>query len=296
MRTPNKKQAWGLDLCGYSNKATLACAEVIDCKISVILFSDHPFAVKKKPWDMLSANDNDQVGDEVGFINPMVKESLYVDCPIDLQKLGAAAGKKFKWELDKRSVDQALKGLSPLASLLGALVTRFRSVLERANSLERVGKNVFETYPAVSLELWRTEGLEKEKSDPYKSSGGIKWLVNDNQWVACDNSEKKESQLAKIVNKLNIVPTNIQHEESLNHHELDAILCALTGVSYFNDDDLLKEVKNRLLVQMTEQGIREETKREVLESVSLPNGYRLCDLNKLKKPIILERKPWPPEG
>ncbi|NBW98347.1 DUF429 domain-containing protein [bacterium] len=313
MSKSSKGQAWGLDLCGYHKKAALAFAKEERREIKVTLYEGHPFSMTRTDWDEVPHQR------EIEFINKQIESTpLYVDCPIDLQGLANATNKKYKWQLDKRPIDQALGGLAPLATYVGALVSRFRLLLPT----DRFGTRVFETYPAGSLKLWGRQRNFGQEGESYKGYR-IQW--EGKEWAAMKGKNEKKhakaAQLAKIVNKVGIRPCGpTPNEETLNHDELDAILCALAGLRRLSDGELRDQMKERLLkkieqkrsgtLKKTRNRNEKETARNKLESefnlaidiinqFTLPKGYRLCDLAKLKKEkkkIIIKREDWPPEG
>lgn len=144
---------------------------------------------------------------------------LYVDVPIDLQGLPSPGGELYPWQLVKRLVDFAFEALPPLADRIGSVVARFANLLRSLPSEhpDPLGQRLYETYPAASLRL---SGLPYEG---YKEKNA-RVAFEGSQWVG--NGQRGE-RLACIANNLRMTASL---GTELGHDELDAVVCALTGV------------------------------------------------------------------
>jgi hypothetical protein len=114
MRDYTVKKAFGLDLAGYATgQSALARATVNDDgPPTVTILTDSLFSCEIHGADNLPA----VCATEVGCLQAMLKEGpLFIDVPIDLQRLLAPQNPRFVWQLTKRAVDQAFGGLPPLA-------------------------------------------------------------------------------------------------------------------------------------------------------------------------------------
>ena len=164
------------------------------------------------------------------------KGNLSVDVPIDLQGLmgldppeeqkeGAPWG---VWELTLRPVDYAFNALPALADRLGAPAARFRNILATCQR-NQLGSRLWETYPGAVLhgtlrlqDACCTEHIAKQNKITYKG-----------QETKYDGAEWKGNGLACIANALNIKPKCPADFDDVpfSDDELDAVLCALTGVA-----------------------------------------------------------------
>src|SRR5438477_3337874 len=101
----------------------------------------------------------------------------------------------YYWQLVKRPVDHIFKALEPLASNLGFAVARISHLLGRLaadNAGLMLGENLFETYPAATLQLvWHTNKLTGEK---YK---GGKIVYRDGRWQGQAGKKKDEKARKK---------------------------------------------------------------------------------------------------
>jgi len=152
-----------------------------------------------------------------------------VDIPLDLQGLPLAEPIDYTWQLTRRPVDYALRGMPPLADRIGAAVARFQYILSGLPDVI-IGKHIFETYPALMLDLMGLP-LSRYKGQPIIFSEG-KW---------------QGGLLAELATQLNFVA---EDNTQLNDDEFDAILCALAGVADPEDrleGDLLRKIINQQL-------------------------------------------------
>lgn len=249
------KTAFGLDIAGYSTgKSGFSKAwRKSDNSIIVTVYRGHVFSKRcdgKKPLDNIAIKERE-------LLQACCKNSvLMVDTPIDLQGLPYSDNASFIWQLTLRPVDYAFGGMAPLANYIGAPVARFQNMMSASSDLNRaesiVGEHIFETYPAKSLNL-----LEL----PYEKYKGYKISFKDGHWT--------EGEAAKIAEGLGLIAEN---GETLNDDELDAIICAITGVV---DDDLTlqgDELKHEI-----SNGIKDKLKIDDLDGINVepPLGYVL---------------------
>ncbi len=211
------KTAFGLDIAGYSTgKSGFVRADRKDNNsIEITVFRRHAFAEKcgaKTPLD------DDIVKNEKELLIACCKKGcLLVDIPIDLQELPCPNNVKFIWELVKRPVDFAFGAMSPLAERIGYPVARFLKLFSSIKDEfeEPLGKQIFETYPAGSLKLLKSQ-IPNLPFNRYKK-----------QQAEFKNGCWNGGQLAQIAQGLKLTP---EISITLNDDELDAIICAITGV------------------------------------------------------------------
>lgn len=263
------KTAFGLDIAGYSTGKSgfvRACRKS-DNSIIVMVYRGHIFSKKYSTKDSL--------GDVVNMERELLlaccrRSSVMVDIPIDLQGLPHSGNSSFVWQLTMRPVDYAFGGMAPLANYIGAPVARFQNMITASTDLNTaeslVGKQIFETYPAASLRFLDL---------PYEKYKKHKILFHNGCWTG--------GVAAEIAEGLGLVAEN---GDTLNSDELDAIICAITGVVNDNlilqgdelEYEILKKVKNKLKnVNLTDI------------DVSPPRGYVLLK-EKPNVKIILEMK------
>ncbi len=207
------KTAFGLDIAGYSTgKSGFARADLIDTNhIEVIVYEKHVFSSKKKGENPIK----DIVKMEKDLLLACCKKGhIFVDIPIDLQNLLKSHNVFFTWELIFRPVDFAFGALPPLSSLIGSPVARFFNLFSslKEELKDPLGKQIFETYPARSLNLL---GLPSKN---YKNS---KIYFKNRQLI------KSNDVLAKISEKIKLTA---KEDISVNDDEFDAMLCAITGI------------------------------------------------------------------
>lgn len=151
------KIAYGIDFAGFTtNKIAIAKAEYdeITKHLTLTLYNNHPFYVKNSSLDTIK-------NEGALLISSMLqKEKVYVDVPIDLQKLATHLTDDINvqkdWELHKRPIDRLFEALSPLGDRIGITVMGFRYLLLKSLKDETIeellGENLFETYPKISLQ------------------------------------------------------------------------------------------------------------------------------------------------
>jgi len=218
------KTAFGLDIAGYSTgRSALACAQRKDGgPIAVTVFREHAFANKVKGNSLLAG----VVRKEADWLVACLRLGpVFIDAPLDLQGLPGPHRARFVWELTKRPIDCALKAMPPFAERIGAPVIRIRAILTEIEKTQSklLGVQVFEVYPAASLELMHL------RRDGYK---GQRVRFEADKWCDADGDSEV---LAGLANSLELAA---EGDEFLTDDELDATLCALTGV--VDNDDLLQ--------------------------------------------------------
>ena len=209
------KTAFGLDIAGYSTgKSGFARADFIDKNsIEVTVYQDHIFSKTSKRKDEIK----DQVKMEKELLLACCKKgTIFVDIPIDLQSLLKSQNVFFTWELTLRPVDFAFDAMPPLAAWIGSPVARFLNLFSSIQEDFKypLGKQIFETYPACSLNLL---GLPSKN---YKNS---EISLKNMQWIP----KKSGEVLVEIANGMNLTA---KEGISLNDDELDAVICAITGI------------------------------------------------------------------
>ncbi|GFO95997.1 hypothetical protein ig2599ANME_0181 [groundwater metagenome] len=211
--------AFGLDIAGYSTgKSGFVRADRKDDNlIEITVFKEHSFA---KICDSKTSLENDIVKNEKELLIACCKKGrLLVDIPIDLQGLPCPKNVRFIWELVKRPVDFAFEAMPPLANLIGYPVARFLNLFSSIQEdKDPLGKQIFETYPAGSLKLLKSQ-MPNLPNNKYKKQ---QTTFRKGIW----NSENGIN-LSKIANCLKLTS---EKEITLNDDELDAIICAITGV------------------------------------------------------------------
>ena len=253
------KPAFGLDLSGYSTGTTgFARADRNPgVEIRVTIYHNNPFNVKRNGCDTLRHVEDEQRALLTACIDA---GSLFVDVPIDLQGLPHVDEPVFVWELTLRPVDFAFRALPPLADKIGALVARFRHLLAGDGGRLRaaLGRALFETYPAEVLR--RIDVPDKGYKKQAARYEGLKW--------GPDNAP-----LATLLNRLKLAA---DPGEMLTGHELNAAVCAVTGVI---------DLSARLEGAALERAIRKRLGRGV--HTTPPYGYVL--MQKLpREPVRLQ--------
>ncbi len=212
------RTAFGLDLAGYSSgrSSLVRASRDVEGKVKATVYRGHAFSKKPargKPLDPI-------VQQEARLLAACLRHaSLYADVPIDLQRLPCPGRETYAWQLVKRPVDFAFEALPPLADRIGSVVARFRNVLRfhLEDHTDPLGRNLYETYPAGSLRLMGLphKGYKDKKNRITFEAGS---------WAG---SGPKGEVLACIASGLRMTGAADQY---LTHDELDAVICALTGV------------------------------------------------------------------
>jgi hypothetical protein len=229
--------AYGLDLAGYSGGYTgLARAERMgDGTIAVTVYQHRLFNRKYQGKDAISA----QLAAEWQWVrNCCQQSSLLVDVPIAMQGLPAVQEVQFAWELTLRPVDFAFRALAPFASLIGTPAARFQYIMHFAQGelWHHVGTRIFETYPAASLKLM-------EQFVSYKSQRREPAHYHHGQW--------NNSAAGRLAASLNFLA---EEGSTFTHDDLDAALCAITGVAdeacLLQKDALKTQIARRIQQRM----------------------------------------------
>ncbi|MCP4601596.1 MAG: DUF429 domain-containing protein [Proteobacteria bacterium] len=225
----NTKVSFGLDPAGYSTgKSAFAMAKRIENgSIEVTVLSGTPFSRKKARKDVLQ----DIVEAERAFVKTAIDHGpLYLDVPLDLQKLSSPTEPKYLWELTMRPVDFAFNAMPPLADRLGAVVARMKHILEPFEKF--IGKKIFETYPKLSLKRITASDIS------YKGQSA-EIECNDEDWSGGEG-------LKSALKAANFKTTD---RLRINDDEFDAALCALCGVS--SKTGLLKKKELTAIIKET---------------------------------------------
>lgn len=249
--------AFGLDIAGYSTgKSGFARAiRSDDGQVSITVLQNHPFSIKLDGTTRL-----DRIAtQEVEALKAALEiGALFVDGPIDLHGLPPPERPVYVWELTKRPIDVVLGAMPALADRIGTVVARFRHLLDRLDEscLNRVGTSVFETYPAASL---------AQMGFSSKGYKGEPVHFREGQWVG-------STKLAQLANALGF---QAREGTLLGDDDLDAALCALTGVVVAED-----RLEGEELERTMNQRIAEKLKRREAPQFPIPKGY-----------VLLKRKP-----
>jgi hypothetical protein len=234
-KTSNMKTAFGLDLAGYSGGNTgFARADVIpDDRILVTVYDGHPFATKRQRLDLIVEHS----ALEWEWVSACCQRGmLLVDVPIDMQGLPYPHNITFTWELTMRPVDVAFGAMPPFADRIGAPAARFQYVMNahQKKLWHTLGTQLYETYPAASLAL-----LKPRKAIAYKSTRSERAIFGAGQW--------NDTAVARLAHTLHLVADD---GEAFTHDELDAAICAITGVVeeplLLQGDELAREIASRL--------------------------------------------------
>lgn len=211
------KTAFGLDIAGYSTgKSGFARADINSNKlIEVMVYKEQGqiFARKIKGENLIK--DIVQMEKEV-LLACCKRGPIFVDIPIDLSGLLPPANVSFIWELTQRPVDFAFGAMPPLADRIGSPVARFLNMYLHIQKefKDPLGKQIFETYPSRSLFCMGLRHKKYKKQEICFSK--MNWRPNETN-----------KGLFEIVNGLKL---SADEGVCLNDDELDAVICAITGV------------------------------------------------------------------
>jgi hypothetical protein len=191
---------FGIDLAGYTTgKTSFAAARWQGESAEATLFSNSVFSpnVKRQTAEAISP----ALAEEVRTLQRcFAVGSVAVDVPIDLQELLEPQHARRIWELTLRPIDQALGAMRPLADRIGSPVARFRAIMRAGAFDDRLGRSLFETYPAGT---WR---LSDVVSKGYKGKNG-------------------GSACTELCARLNISPA------LSNDDDIDAVIVAITAAA-----------------------------------------------------------------
>lgn len=267
------KTAFGLDIAGYSTGKSgfVRVDRKDDNSIEITVFKGHSLA---KICDAKTSLEDDIVKNEKELLIACCKKGrLLVDIPIDLQGLPCPNNVRFIWELVKRPVDFAFDAMPPLADRIGSPVARFLNLFSSIQEefKDPLGKQIFETYPAGSLKLLNVS--LKCLNLPFNKYKNQQTTFKNGRW----NSENGE-QLAQIANCIKLIS---EKEITLNDDELDAIICAITGVV---------EEKYCLYGVELSKKMQELKGAENFSRICAPAGYVLLKSLPNMKMRIIEKK------
>jgi hypothetical protein len=150
---------FGLDLSGYTTNKTSLAAVVANGEIAeAVVLRKSAFSVKR--------NTNMPVREAIEAEARALKQCLAlgpvaVDIPIDLQNLLVPDRATAIWELTRRPIDKKLNAMPPLADRIGAPVARFAAIMREGDLYNRLGSDLFETYPAENLRRLEFAGKYK---------------------------------------------------------------------------------------------------------------------------------------
>lgn len=254
--------ASGIDVSGYSQgKSALAVARRFTDRVTVIICEGTPFS-QKHTGDQPLARIVEQ---ERTFIRSCSEYGrVLVDIPLDLQSLSHLSDVEFAWQLTRRPVDYALRGMPPLADRIGAAVARFQHLLAGLPDLQ-LGRHLFETYPALILDLL---GLPSTR---YK---GVPITYQAGGWQGGERLSTLAHQLDFSANE------GIQ----LTDDEFDAVLCALSGVA-----DAAQRLEGDRLRNIINAKLAEKLSLPTAD-FDAPQGYSvLCQ--PLDLPVHIQKQP-----
>jgi len=155
------KPSLGWDLAGYGNSGSALCRADRNGDTITATILSAPFICR--PRHRIATAIHSTVDVEVDMLRHFARiGNTYLDVPVDLQLLGQLVDHcqdervHYYWQLVKRPVDHVFNALEPLASNLGFAVARTSHILGRLaaeNVALKLGSNLFETYPAATLQL-----------------------------------------------------------------------------------------------------------------------------------------------
>ncbi len=152
-----KERALGVDFGGYTTgTSATAVAETDGTTIAVTVLSDCGFSATRETSDSLA----EAVASDVAFFRKLLALGpVAVDIPIDLQGLPFVDGKAI-WQMTLRPIDRALRAMPPFAERIGSPTIRFNHMLKAGKFSSRVGRRIFETYPAGSVHRLQVSKLD----------------------------------------------------------------------------------------------------------------------------------------
>ena len=286
----NVQIAYGLDLAGYyqGRKSALAwlTRQCGSRTVSAQVLSGHPFAKRRIRADRFS------VKCEREAIKFMLGEGrLCVDVPIDLQGLmgldprteSGDVDPQFVWELTLRPVDYAFDALAPLADRIGSPVVRFRHILSTGQR-DQLGLRLWETYPRASLSLLGDfKKCGNQQGNLTYKDGRAK--QEDGKWVPCLSRKDRDAADRAVACMATEIGITSKDGITINDDELDAVICALTGVAPRSDllcgAPMEEAISCRIKKKLGTQEAR----------VTAPRGYVLLQ-RRFWSEIHLEKAEW----
>jgi len=140
---------FGLDLSGYTTGGTSLAVVVSNGEMAeAIVLRGSTLSEARSTNSSLREIVDEDVRDlnRCFDIGPIA-----VDIPIDLQNLVFPERAALIWELTQRPIDRALRAMPPLANRIGAPVARFSAIFRQGKFGDRLGRDLFETYPSENL-------------------------------------------------------------------------------------------------------------------------------------------------
>jgi hypothetical protein len=197
----------GIDLAGYmTGKTALAFVKIENQSVKAMLLRGSALSKRRKSNDPL----DEIVAEEVKVIERCLAIGpVAVDVPIDLQGLPNPPDPKTIWALTRRPIDYAINAMPPLADRIGAPVARFAAIMRKGNFEDRLGVDLFEAYPAITLKLLKIPAA-------YKGKKGAKGL-------------------ASLCEALKLKPRFESDDDLESDDDVDAIICAITAASPLSD-------------------------------------------------------------
>lgn len=243
------RTGFGIDLAGYGKKGgtILAAIRSKNSCADVGIITDSAFSKSLRgASDLLTQLERESA--ELSRLFSL--GAVAVDVPIDLQGLPSPNDITRVWELTRRPIDRAFSGLAPLADKLGYCVARFRKLVA-SDPQFKIGKGLFETYPAASLDVCHI---------PHKA------------YKTGDESPRVRLAIAEALRILG---------PPLTHDELDAVICAITSI--VDGNYLLEggELRDEMLRRL--KGEASSNRHQV------PHGYRLLRRNEPFSSIFVQR-------
>lgn len=276
------KPSLGWDLAGYGDSGSALCRadRTGDTITAAVLRA--PFICR--PRHKITASIHATADTEVEMLRRFASiGNTYLDVPVDLQLLGRLVDHlqneqaTYYWQLVKRPVDHIFKALEPLASNLGFAVARTSHILGRLASEGaglKLGENLFETYPAATLQLvWDTNNWTEAK---YKG-GAIAY--HNGKWQGKPAKTKSEKSRMKEERKnagLGALATQLRFDapegSEMDDDEFDAALCAVTGC--IPDCAVHRESLSTIIRHRLRKGYGQA---EWIANVEPPEGYVVFD-------------------
>lgn len=275
------KPSFGWDLAGYGKSGSALCrADRDGDTINARVFRVPVICCPKLKID---SSIQATVEVELEMLRRFAKiGNTYLDVPVDLQLLARIMDHRedelglYYWQLVKRPVDHVFKALAPLASNLGFAVARTSHLLGQLageNVGLMLGENLFETYPAATLQLVR----QTNKWTEAKYKGG-KVIYHDGKWHAhsgkrkdeqAGNKRRKNDGLATLATTLGF---RAAEDDEMTDDEFDAVICAVTGClpdCTLSRESLATTIRNML--------VNETVNTRSVATMEPPRGYAIFD-------------------
>lgn len=241
--------AYGIDLSGHGATTTGVVKATLSTKPGLV----EAHVLRKSKWRTTLQLESDVTALRESIRSEMVgMEVVAVDVPLDLTPLASqltsdasalASRGQYAWQYVKRPVDHYLGGLEPLASYLGAVVSRWRA-LAPDDWQDRLDETLFETYPQACLELsgisvGSYKSRKAKKSDSAKPPKGSRAKWSGKEWSGAYGKSltkrnlaaapwTKQHPLARVLRRLKVKG---EHQEFVvTDDEVDALICSLVAL------------------------------------------------------------------